>query len=49
VLLARALRRYRLTMAPGQTIIQRPGITSRPLRGIRLHVHPWEAATTPER
>jgi len=49
VLLARALRRYRLTVAPGQTIAQRPGITSRPLRGIRLRVVPWEAAATPQR
>jgi len=46
VLLARALRRYRLTVAPGQTIVQRPGITSRPLRGIRLRVAPWGAAVT---
>jgi len=36
--LARALERYRLTVAPGQTIAQRYGVTNRPLHGIRMQV-----------
>jgi len=39
---ARALTRFRLTVAPGQTIAQRDGVTSRPLRGIRMQVRPRE-------
>ncbi len=38
VFLARALRRYQLTLEPGQTIAQRDGVTSRPLHGIRMRV-----------
>src|SRR5262249_23934403 len=38
VLLAGALRRYRLIPAPGQVLGQRYGVTSRPLYGIRLRV-----------
>jgi len=36
--LARALGRYRLAVAPGQTIAQRYGVANRPLRGIRMQV-----------
>jgi len=39
---ARALRRYRLALAPGQTVAQRDGVTSRPLHGIRMRVQPRE-------
>lgn len=38
VLLSAALRRYRLTPAPGPMPAQRYGVTSRPLHGLRLHV-----------
>jgi cytochrome P450 len=38
MLLAQALRRYQLTVVPGQTIAQRHGVTSRPLYGIRMRV-----------
>lgn len=40
LLLARAVQRYRLSLVPGQTLVQRYGVTNRPLRGIRLHAQP---------
>ncbi|MGH2347020.1 MAG: cytochrome P450, partial [Chloroflexota bacterium] len=36
--LAHALRRYQLTVTPGQPIAQRYGVTNRPLHGIRMQV-----------
>ncbi|HWE60869.1 MAG TPA: cytochrome P450 [Chloroflexota bacterium] len=43
ILVARALRRYRLTVMPGQTLAQRYGVTSRPLHGIRMRAEPRPA------
>lgn len=40
VVLAQAVRRYDLAVAPEQMIAQRYGVTARPLRGIRLLVPP---------
>ena len=38
--LAHALRRYHLTIVPDQRIVQRYGVTNRPLYGIRMRVRP---------
>jgi retinoid hydroxylase len=38
--LAQALRRYHLSVVPDQRIVQRYGVTNRPLHGIRMRVKP---------
>jgi cytochrome P450 len=43
LLLASAIRRYQLTVVPGQRIAQRFGVTCRPVSGIRLRVAPRPA------
>jgi cytochrome P450 len=43
MLLATIAMRFRLTTVPGQTIVQRYGVTSRPRHGIRVQVQPRRA------
>lgn len=39
LVLATVLRRFRLTLAPGQTVVPEPAITLRPRQGMRMSLH----------